>query len=94
MSLSQMEILKSRLRDVFTSAMHFYQLLQLHTDDPDYIPLAHEFEAGLTLLDSSIGEEGVLVAGRASLIRFRDDAKDNFPLQAGLVTTLFKHLER
>ena len=79
---------------MFTSAMHFYQPLQLHTDDPEYIPLAHEFEAGLTLLDSSIGEEEVLVAGRASLIRFRDDAKDSFPLQAGLVTTLLKNWER
>jgi len=47
-----MEILKSRLRDVFTSAMHFYQLLQLHTDDPDYIPLAHEFQAGTASLSS------------------------------------------
>jgi hypothetical protein len=38
MSLSQTEILESRLCDVFTSAMHFYQLLQLHTDDPTTYP--------------------------------------------------------
>ena len=43
---------KSQVRDVFTSAKEYYQALEFTTEEPQYAPMVHEFEAGLEVLDS------------------------------------------
>jgi hypothetical protein len=97
--MNRTEKLRSKLRDVFTHAQLFYNLMNLHTDDPDYTALAYEFEAGLQVLDSLIGESGAIehagvISGlKHSLIRFRDDVKDSYPLQALLVMSILEELK-
>ena len=42
---------KSQVRDVFTSAKEYYQALEFTTEEPQYAPMVHEFEAGLEVLE-------------------------------------------
>ena len=79
---------KSQVRDVFTSAKEYYQALEFTTEEPQYAPMVHEFEAGLEVLNSLFDDEdnllgdGARLAVRESLAQLRYDVKAAFPLQA------------
>ena len=83
---------KSKLSRLFRHAQEYYEVLGFETQQPRYTLLAREFEAGLEILGSLVGDSDlfehhdVLVGAKQSLVRFREDVNEAFRFQALLVT--------